>query len=114
VNLLFTAFWYEHDIRPTEPISDQTEDTTIYGPLCMNIDVIRGNVMFPLLKKGDHYVIRRVGAYNNTQWLQFINMRPNVVMVDLKGKVHLIRKAETLETLNDLELTPEHLKNVEL
>lgn len=114
VNLLFTAFWYEHDIRPVEPVSEQSEDTTIYGPLCMNIDVIRGNIMFPLLKKGDHYVIRRVGAYNNTQWLQFINMRPNVVLLDGKGKPHLIRKAETLETINTQEITPDHLAKFDL
>ncbi|HSI76065.1 MAG TPA: alanine racemase, partial [Lunatimonas sp.] len=114
VNILFTAFWYEHDIRPVEPVSEQTEDTTIYGPLCMNIDVIRGNVMFPLLKKGDQYVIRRVGAYNNTQWLQFISMRPNVVLLDAKGNPHLIRKNETLETINSQELTPEHLNNFDL
>lgn len=114
VNLLFTAFWYEHDIRPIEPISEQTEDTTIYGPLCMNIDVIRGNVMFPLLKKGDHYVIRRVGAYNNTQWLQFINMRPNIILLDKDGKPHLIRKQETLETINAQEIIPEHLQSFNL
>ncbi|ERM83332.1 hypothetical protein P872_15935 [Rhodonellum psychrophilum GCM71 = DSM 17998] len=114
VNILFTAFWYEHDIRPVEPVSEQTEDTTIYGPLCMNIDVIRGNIMFPLLKKGDQYVIKRVGAYNNTQWLQFISMRPNVVLLDANGKPHLIRKNETLETINSQELTPEHLKNFDL
>lgn len=114
VNILFTEFWYEHDIRPVDPVSEQTEDTTIYGPLCMNIDVIRGNIMFPLLKKGDQYVIKRVGAYNNTQWLQFISMRPNVVIIDAKGNPHLIRKNETLETINSQELTPEHLKNFDL
>jgi diaminopimelate decarboxylase len=110
VNLLFTAFWYEHDIRPAQPISEQTEDTTIYGPLCMNIDVIRGSIMFPLLKNGDHFVIRRIGAYNNTQWLQFINLRPNVVLVDTTGNMHIIKKAESLESMNELEVTPEHLK----
>ncbi len=110
VNLLFTSFWYDHDIRPAQPISEQTEDTTIYGPLCMNIDVIRGSILFPLLKKGDHYIIRRIGAYNNTQWLQFINMRPNVVMIDTNGDVHIIKKAESLESMNELEVVPEHLK----
>jgi diaminopimelate decarboxylase len=114
VNLLFTAFWYEHDIRPVEPVSDQTEDTTLYGPLCMNIDIIRGNVMFPLLKKGDQYVIKRVGAYNNTQWMQFITLRPNVVMLDPKGNPHLIRKREVLETINSQEVMPEHLKDFKL
>lgn len=110
VNLLFTSFWYDHDIRPAQPISEQTEDTTIYGPLCMNIDIIRGSILFPLLKKGDHYIIRRIGAYNNTQWLQFINMRPNVVMIDTNGDVHIIKKAESLENMNELEVVPEHLK----
>jgi diaminopimelate decarboxylase len=110
VNLMFTSFWYDHDIRPAQPISEQTEDTTIYGPLCMNIDVIRGSILFPLLKKGDHWVIRRVGAYNNTQWLQFINLRPNVVLIDTKGETHIIKKAESLESMNVLEVVPEHLK----
>lgn len=110
VNLLFTAFWYEHDIRPAQPTSEQTEDTTIYGPLCMNIDLVRSSVMFPLLKKGDHYVIKRIGAYNNTQWLQFITLRPNVVLIDPQGNTHIIKKAENLETMNYLEQIPEHLK----
>ncbi len=114
VNLIFTSFWYDHDIRPASAVSDQTEDSSNYGPLCMNIDAIRGNVLFPLLKKGDHYVIRRIGAYNNTQWLQFITLRPNVVMIDTNGKPHIIRKAETLDSLIRHEQTPEHLNDVYL
>ncbi|MDY0199550.1 MAG: hypothetical protein RBR40_01040 [Tenuifilaceae bacterium] len=110
VNLLFTAFWYEHDIRPAQHTSEQTEDTTIYGPLCMNIDVVRSSIMFPLLKKGDHYVIKRIGAYNNTQWMQFITLRPNVILIDTNGKAHVIKKAESLETINQLEIVLEHLK----
>jgi diaminopimelate decarboxylase len=110
VNLLFTSFWYDHDIRPAKPMSDQTEETAFFGPLCMNIDVIRKNMLYPLLKKGDPYVIQRVGAYNNTQWLQFITLRPNVIMIDEKGETHLIRKKETLETLNEMESIPDHLK----
>jgi len=109
VNLLFTAFWYAHDIRPVKHFSEQTEDATIYGPLCMNIDVIRDHIQFPLLKKGDHYVIRRVGAYNNTQWLQFITFRPNVILIDMDGKSHVIREKETLEILNSSEKLPDHL-----
>ncbi|MCU0357919.1 MAG: alanine racemase [Cyclobacteriaceae bacterium] len=113
VNLLFTSFWYDHDIRPVEATSEQTEDTTIYGPLCMNIDVIRGSILFPLLKKGDHFVIKRVGAYNNTQWLQFITLRPKVVMIDTQGQVHVVRKEEKLETINAQEVVPVHLDKIE-
>lgn len=111
VNLLFTSFWYEHDIRPATPVSEQTENATLYGPLCMNIDVIRGSILFPLLKKGDHYVIRRIGAYNNTQWLQFITLRPNVVMIDTEGKTHIIRNSETLDYINQQEQIPDHLQS---
>ncbi len=110
VNLLFTSFWYDHDIRPAKPMSDQTEETAIFFLFFMNIDVIRKNTIFPLLKKGDPFVIQRVGAYNNTQWMQFITMRPNVVLIDMNSDVHVIRKEETVDTMNQLEATPEHLK----
>lgn len=110
VNLLFTSFWYDHDIRPAQQVSDQLEETVIYGPLCMNIDVIRGSILFPLLNKGDHYLIRRIGAYNNTQWLQFITLRPNVLLIDTQGKIHVIKQKETPESVGSLENIPEHLK----
>ena len=97
VNILFTSFWYEHEIYPAQECSQQTEDTTIYGPLCMNIDVIREAIQFPLLQKGDLVVIPRVGAYNMTQWMQFISLRPNVVLLDKNKKLKLIRKKETTD-----------------
>jgi len=77
----------------------------------MNIDVIRENVSLPLLNKGEHVVIHNVGAYNMTQWMQFITLRPRIVMIDLKGKAHVIREAETLENLVSMESLPPHLKN---
>lgn len=114
VNNLFTAFWYEHDIRPAQQTSEHMEDTTLYGPLCMNIDVIRGSMQFPLLKRGDHFVIRRIGAYNNTQWMQFITLRPNIVLIDETGTPQLIRKKEGLEDIIRNEQLPEHLKKFDL
>ncbi|HSW67695.1 MAG TPA: hypothetical protein VLH16_03860, partial [Bacteroidales bacterium] len=76
--------------------------------------VLRENALLPLLNKGDHVVIHNTGAYNMTQWMQFISLRPKVVMIDLKGSVHVIRDNETLDTLNSLEKVPDHLKNIEL
>jgi len=84
----------------------------LYGPLCMNIDVVRENVSLPLLQKGDRVVVHRVGAYNMTQWMQFIQMRPNVVLIDTRGVVHLIRRREDVQTLNNQELVPEYLEAV--
>lgn len=114
VNNLFTSFWYEHHIVPAKIKQRDTEDTTIYGPLCMNIDIIRAAIQFPLLEKGDRVVIKRIGAYNMTQWLQFITYRPKVVLIDLEGKTHVIRENETHESMNALDKIPEHLKEIQL
>ncbi|WP_372948036.1 alanine racemase [Mariniphaga sp.] len=103
VNLLFTSFWYNLGVYPSKPGSEYVEETTIYGPLCMNIDVIRDAINFPHVKTGDQLVIERIGAYNVTQWMQFITYRPNVVLIDLEGKTHIIRKKEDLETLKEKE-----------
>jgi len=114
VNLMFTSFWYDHKITPAQEFTQFTEETTLYGPLCMNIDIIRENAPLPLLNKGDQFVIHNVGAYNMTQWMQFITLRPNVVLIDLDNQVHVIRKAESMEAMSSFENTPEHLKKFEL
>ncbi len=114
VNILFTAFWYNHKISPAQEFSHHTEDMVLYGPLCMNIDVVRESITLPLLSKGDNVVVHRVGAYNMTQWMQFIQMRPRVVMIDEKGEVHIIRERETIQTLEQLESMPKHLSSFEL
>jgi len=104
VNLLFTSFWYNLNICPAKPASEYLEETTIYGPLCMNIDVIREAINFPHVQTGDRLVIERIGAYNITQWMQFITYRPNVILIDLEGKVHLIKRREDLDTFKNLEI----------
>ncbi|HON21234.1 MAG TPA: hypothetical protein PLW70_07855, partial [Bacteroidales bacterium] len=110
VNIMFTSFWYNHRVSPAQDFSQHAEDTVLYGPLCMNIDSLRESITLPILKKGDRIVIQDVGAYNMTQWMQFITLRPNVVMIDTTGKVHLIRKQETIDSIVNYEIVPEHLK----
>ncbi|MDP3464134.1 MAG: alanine racemase [Bacteroidales bacterium] len=114
VNILFTSFWYDHRVSPAQPHTAYSEDTVIYGPLCMNIDVIRESVSMPLLNKGDQVVVHSVGAYNMTQWMQFITLRPKVVMIDPEGTVHIIRNNEKLENLMELEQMPQHLATFDL
>jgi diaminopimelate decarboxylase len=45
-----------------------------------------------------------------TQWMQFIHMRPNIVMIDMDGNVNLVREKETLDTMLRYERVPEHLQ----
>jgi len=110
INHLFTSFWYEHTIMPGIPVNTDSEDTMICGPLCMNIDVIRQAVRFPSLQPGDPVVIERIGAYNMTQWLQFITYRPKVVLIGSDGETYVIRENENLDTFKALERVPDFLK----
>ncbi len=111
VNDLFTAFWYNHEVTPTRQLPGRPEETVLYGPLCMNIDVMRNSIMLPPLNVGDTLVFGSVGAYNNTQWLQFIEYRPNIVMVLEGGEVSLVRAAENLAVMTQQEQIPDSLQN---
>lgn len=110
LNTLFTSLWYEHKVSPAQPLGQQTEEMVLYGPLCMNIDIVRESIVMPLLEKGNQLVVHQVGAYNMTQWMQFITLRPNVVLIDTDNNTHVIRKAETMEYIDSMEQIPEHLK----
>jgi diaminopimelate decarboxylase len=107
VNLLFTSFWYNHDVVPAQEFRGMLEPTVLYGPLCMNIDVMRDAVPMPPLSPGDRVCFRNVGAYNMTQWMQFITLRPAVVMIGTDGRVGVVRRAERVEDFKAAEEVPE-------
>ncbi|OIO59904.1 MAG: diaminopimelate decarboxylase [Alphaproteobacteria bacterium CG_4_10_14_0_2_um_filter_63_37] len=109
VGVLFTAFWYNHALHPTRTLTGQPEECAVFGPLCMNIDVVRQTVVLPPLPVGEPLVVTPVGAYNNTQWMQFIQYRPAVVMVHPEQKVSVVRRAEKLQDVIGCEAVPEHL-----
>jgi diaminopimelate decarboxylase len=110
VNVLFTAYWYRMDVVPVRDPGGLYEETIVYGPLCMNIDVVRPSVLLPPLDVGDALAVRPVGAYNVTQWMQFIRMRPAVVLVGEGGEVDVIRQAEDLDAVKRYERLPERLR----
>lgn len=104
VNFLYTTTWYDLTVSPTKQHSGTWEEVGLFGPLCMNIDRIRDSVLLPNLKRGETLVLGPVGAYNVTQWMQFIEMRPNVVMISPSGEPRLIRRKETVEDINSFEI----------
>ncbi len=110
VNTLFTSFWYDHTITVVQKQTEHNEDTILYGPLCMNIDVVREHISLPPLQRDDMLMVHSVGAYNMTQWMQFINLRPAVVLIDENDQVHIIREAETMQHVAAPERLPHHLK----
>ncbi|MEK8022229.1 MAG: alanine racemase [Candidatus Hydrogenedentota bacterium] len=109
VNLLFTAYWYKLQILPVQPFQGLSEETTVYGPLCMNIDCVRDGVVLPDLQKGDRVAIRPAGAYCFTQSMQFIALRPACILLGMNGEIDCIRRAEVLEDLVACESLPDRL-----
>jgi diaminopimelate decarboxylase len=112
VNTNITAWWYKQKVTPTSPFPGTYQNTVFYGPLCMNIDIVRPATPFPDLRAGEKVIISPVGAYNVTQWMQFIEYRPNVVLITETGKVELIREKEDLSDVIHREKIPEHLRKV--
>ncbi len=110
VNILFTAFWYKFNIEIDREIYGTTEPSVLYGPLCMNIDVVDELTYLPPLPRGTRLVLSPVGAYNVTQWMQFIRYRPAVVLIGENGKVDLIREKEDLTDIVRREHLPERLR----
>jgi diaminopimelate decarboxylase len=110
VNLLFTSWWYRHQIVPCQEPRGLPEPTVFYGPLCMNVDVVCEAVSMPPIPVGGRVLISPVGAYNVTQSMQFIELRPAVAMVRRDGTHALIRRAEGLDDLVGPEVVPEWLR----
>ena len=112
LNALFTALWYDHPVRLASPARGEPRETVLYGPLCMNIDVVRRSIQLPPLAVGDRLVINPVGAYNTTQSMQFIESRPATVLIHgdaRQPEVSVIRAAEDLDTVCGPERLPMHL-----
>ena len=112
INLLYTAFWYNFNLELDRPVSGMNEPSIIYGPMCMNIDIINEGTMLPPLERGTRLILSPVGAYNVTQSMQFIEYRPNVVLVGEDGQVDVIREKEDLSDIENRERLPERLRPV--
>jgi len=114
VNLLPTAYWYDHGIddATSEKLrsADGSRATSVFGPLCMQVDVLRERVMLQPMPIGAPMVVSNVGAYCLTQSMQFIQPRPAVVLIGTKGP-EVIRKRETRSDIFALDKLPARLKS---
>lgn len=110
INLLYTAFWYKYNIETDRQVDGTNEPAIVNGPLCMNIDVIEEGTLLPPMEKGTRLILSPVGAYNVTQWMQFIEYRPNVVLIGENKELDIIREAEDLSDISRREKLPERLK----
>lgn len=110
VHLLYTASWFAIRPIPHRRTEIPPEPVRLLGNLCMEIDVIRDHVELPRLETGDHLTFHPVGAYNFDQSMQFIHLRPAVVLIGEDGAVHQVRRMESLADMETTESLPAHLR----
>ncbi len=109
VNMLYTSTWYKPRIALDGAELGLAAPSALLGPLCMNIDVLDESLMLPRLERGKKLVFHPVGAYNVTQWMQFIQYRPAVVLIRKNKKVDILRIRENLEMMDLCERLPPDL-----
>ena len=110
LNDLFTSFWYKFNVELDREVQGMNEPAMVNGPLCMNIDVVDEGTLLPPLRRGTRLILSPVGAYNTTQWMQFIEYRPAVVLVGEDGSADVIREREDLDDVERRERLPERLR----
>jgi diaminopimelate decarboxylase len=112
-NLVPTACYYDHDIGIVEDDDEQyrglLRPVSIYGPLCMQSDMLREQALLPPVEIGEPLVISNVGAYCHTQSSQFIQPRPATVLLGPNGP-ELIRRRETWRDIFALDQMPRRLR----
>lgn len=109
MNMMSSVQWYKYKMMTSQDIGTTVEDTVVYGGLCMNIDVVNPGVSMPPVRRGELLVIPNVGAYNLSQSWQFIFLRPAVIAID-EGKIHVIKKPETREYVQEFENLPDEFR----
>lgn len=103
VNLIMFAPYYYHRIVPVVNTERAKEAVDVYGPLCMQMDVLGVNRELPVLKRGDFLTVLDAGAYSISLSQQFIRPRPPVVMAKGKKKM-MVRRGETFEDIFRLDV----------
>jgi diaminopimelate decarboxylase len=113
VNVLPTAYWYDHPVEAVDGDlgggAGKVRPTRVYGPMCMQIDVVRERAPLPPLKVGAPLVIANVGAYCISQSMQFIQPRPAVVLLG-PTESEVVRRRETWRDIFALDHVPERLR----
>jgi diaminopimelate decarboxylase len=97
INLLPTSLWRWQEIEPVTDLEGGLKEVTVYGPLCLQTDII-GKGKFPEFKAGDKLVVKNVGAYNISQSSSFIFPRPLVLLIE-NGGIRVLRRAETVDDI---------------
>lgn len=102
LNAITTANTYRHPILSFKK-EKQKYSSSLFGPLCMQKDILAKDINLPKLNESDLILIKNVGAYNISRSVPFIHPRPGILLLTKKDKLKLIKKHETLDSYLELE-----------
>ena len=92
INILPTSLFRYQQIECITGSKGELRDTIIYGPLCLQTDII-ARAKLPELVAGDKLIIKGVGSYNIPQSSTFIFEQPAVIMID-GSEIKVLRNKE--------------------
>lgn len=85
--------------------SDQLQK--LFGPTCMERDVLHSSLALPVLKRNDRLVVYGCGGYSMSMSGSFIRFRSGVFLWRENGDMQWLREPETLSHQKILEHLPE-------
>jgi diaminopimelate decarboxylase len=92
INILPTSLFRYQQIECIKESKGELRDTIVYGPLCLQTDII-ARTKLPELSAGDKLIVKNVGSYNIPQSSTFIFGQPAVIMID-GGEIRILRNRE--------------------
>ena len=92
-----------HSIIPDPNISlDKLSNKQVYGCLCMRSDSFPKEIQLPDLRRGDRVLISTLGAYVNSQSMNFIKYKPPIYYYDGSDDSIKFTLLERKQTVDDL------------
>jgi len=79
INCLPTAIWKDASLTLLDAVPGEPRPTTVYGPLCLQTDIVSRSADLPPLQPGALLAATAAGAYNLAQSTDFIFPRPPVI-----------------------------------
>lgn len=105
LNAVRTADTRRHPVRSLtrDGAAGPLEPTALYGPLCMNRDILARDAMLPPLSRGDFVLVEGVGAYSIPWAISFSQPLPGVALWRGGDDAAWLRRPQTLDDLLGME-----------
>ena len=97
-DLLPGAHWRWPHVDAPYATGPSAGPALIAGALCSHLEILHPRVELPAIAEGEVLLIRRVGAYNQSQSTQSGDLRPAVIARD-RGEWRPCERRETIEDL---------------